>query len=63
MRQFTQILLFLIFKPYLMASPCEQEFKNFKPKPPPWLSTGRKATLELIIMTLESLINIGLKKK
>jgi len=44
MRQFTQILLFLIIKPYLMASPWEQEFKDFKPKPPPWLSTGRKAT-------------------
>ena len=44
MKQFTQILLFLIIKPYLMASPWEQEFKDFKPKPPPWLSTGRKAT-------------------
>ena len=44
MRQFTQILLFLIIKPYLMASPWEQELNNFKPLPPPWLSTGRKAT-------------------
>ena len=44
MRQFTQILLFLIIKPCLMASPWEQELDNFKPLPPPWLSTGRKAT-------------------
>ncbi len=44
MKQFTQILLFLIIKPYLMASRWEQEFKDFKLKPPPWLSTGRKAT-------------------
>ena len=27
-----------------MASPWKQEFKDFKPLPPPWLSTGRKAT-------------------
>ena len=27
-----------------MASPWKQEFKDFKPHPPPWLSTGRKAT-------------------
>ena len=27
-----------------MASPWKQEFKDFKPQPPPWLSTGRKAT-------------------
>ena len=44
MKLFTQILLILILKPYLMASPWEQEFKYFKPKPPSWLSIGRKAT-------------------
>ena len=27
-----------------MASPWEQDFKDFKPSPPPWLLTGRKAT-------------------
>ena len=43
---FRSIILFLFFiiKSYLMASPWKQEFKDFKPQPPPWLSTGRKAT-------------------
>ena len=44
MRQFTQILFFLIIKPYFMASPWEQELNIFKPLPPPWLSTVRKST-------------------
>ena len=44
MKLFTQIFLLLIIKSYLLASPWKQEFKDFKLKPPPWLSIGRKAT-------------------
>ena len=63
MKQFTQILLFLIIKPYLMASPWEQEFNDFKPIPHLGFQPEEKLHLELIIMTLESLISIGLKRK
>ena len=43
MRFFT-LIMFLMKTSYLMASPWEQDFKDFKPSPPPWLLTGRKAT-------------------
>ena len=43
MRFFT-LIIFLLKTSYLMASPWEQDFKDFKPSPPPWLFTGRKAT-------------------
>jgi len=43
MRLATQIL-FLLTTSCLIASPWEQDFKDFKPSPPPWLLTGRKAT-------------------
>ena len=45
-----------------MASPWEQEFKDFKPNPHLGFQPEEKLHLELIIMTLESLISIGLKK-
>ena len=43
MRLIAQILLFLLINPFLRASPWEQDFIDFKPQPPPWLSTGRKS--------------------
>ena len=43
MRFFT-LIMFLMKTSYLIASPWEQDFKDFKPSPPPWLLTGRKAT-------------------
>tara|TARA_A100001015_G_C14392613_1_gene482305 strand:- start:11 stop:151 length:141 start_codon:yes stop_codon:yes gene_type:complete len=46
-----------------MASPWKQEFKDFKPLPPPWLSTGRKASPGVDYYDPKSLISIGLKRK
>ena len=64
MRLFTQILLlFLITKSYLMASPWKQEFNDFKPLPPPWLSTGRKATPGVDYYDPRKPYSIGLKRK
>ena len=41
--RFIALILFLLTTSLLMASPWEQDFKDFKPSPPPWLSSGRKS--------------------